>query len=405
MSRQFAADVSRRRCCRLRPLLRRGVRLHPGEQVAPIVFAEARARFEREAVHGVCDTGRYRLPYYTWGEGSPLLFVHGLGDSCRSFMQPISRLSAHFRCIAYDLPSGPRDGAGLRRYAHDDLVADVWALLDHLGLPQSYILGSSFGATIVLKAMHARPERLPRAILQGGLAYRPLRRAEYWLAYWGRFPSRPHGRPSAAREGAAQDSRHGLQGDVPRHLEPFPRLFRTRGLSAFASQAYMLHGLDLRPILPAIRQPVLLICGDQDRVVPRVHAEMLLQGLPNAGRVVIEGCGHVPSYTHPEILRGSDSAISDAAGIIGSDSTKREDGGVLMEPTKELIDDIFRERVFRARRTPPEEKLLQGPRLFDLCCRIMADGIRNEYPKADEQRVQGILAQRIALLRRLEEYS
>ena len=76
-----------------------------------------------------------------------------------------------------------------------------------------------------------------------------------------------------------------------------------------------------------------------------------------------------------------------------------------MEPTKELIDDIFRERVFRARRTPPEEKLLQGPRLFDLCCRIMADGIRNEYPKADEQRVQGILAQRIALLRRLEEYS
>jgi pimeloyl-ACP methyl ester carboxylesterase len=29
---------------------------------------------------------------------------------------------------------------------------------------------------------------------------------------------------------------------------------------------------------------------------------MLLQGLPNAGRVVIAGCGHVPSYTHPEIL-------------------------------------------------------------------------------------------------------
>ena len=75
-----------------------------------------------------------------------------------------------------------------------------------------------------------------------------------------------------------------------------------------------------------------------------------------------------------------------------------------MEPTRDLTDNLFRERVLRARRTPPEEKLLDGPRLFDLCCRIMMDGIRNEYPEADEQRVREILAQRVALLRRLEEH-
>ncbi|HVS37017.1 MAG TPA: hypothetical protein VMS17_15760 [Gemmataceae bacterium] len=74
-----------------------------------------------------------------------------------------------------------------------------------------------------------------------------------------------------------------------------------------------------------------------------------------------------------------------------------------MEPTKELIDALFRERVLRARRTPPEEKLLDGPRLFDLACRIMADGLRDEYPDADEQRIQELLAQRLELLRRLEE--
>lgn len=74
-----------------------------------------------------------------------------------------------------------------------------------------------------------------------------------------------------------------------------------------------------------------------------------------------------------------------------------------MEPTKELIDDIFRERVLRARQEPPEEKLLDGPRLFDWCCGIVADGIRNQHPGADEQRVQEILAQRIALKRRLEQ--
>jgi hypothetical protein len=74
-----------------------------------------------------------------------------------------------------------------------------------------------------------------------------------------------------------------------------------------------------------------------------------------------------------------------------------------MEPTQELIDAIYRERVLRARQTPPDRKLLDGPRLFDFACRITADGIRNQYPDADEQRVREILAQRIALQRRLEE--
>jgi hypothetical protein len=73
-----------------------------------------------------------------------------------------------------------------------------------------------------------------------------------------------------------------------------------------------------------------------------------------------------------------------------------------MEPSKELLDHLYRERVLRARLTPPEEKVLEGARLFDLTCRIMRDGIRDEFPDADEQRVEEILAQRLALVRRLE---
>jgi len=74
-----------------------------------------------------------------------------------------------------------------------------------------------------------------------------------------------------------------------------------------------------------------------------------------------------------------------------------------MEPTHEVTDAIYRQRVLRARATPPDQKLLDGPRLFDFACRIMMDGIRNQYPDADEQRGREILAQRIALQRRLEE--
>jgi hypothetical protein len=73
-----------------------------------------------------------------------------------------------------------------------------------------------------------------------------------------------------------------------------------------------------------------------------------------------------------------------------------------MRPTKELIDDIYRERVLRARRTPIEQKLLAGAELFESACRVTCDGIRHQNPGIEEAEVQQILRDRLALRRRLE---
>lgn len=59
--------------------------------------------------------------------------------------------------------------------------------------------------------------------------------------------------------------------------------------------------------------------------------------------------------------------------------------------------------MLRARVMSPEEKLLAGVRLFERVCRIMADGIRDEFPDADDRRVQEILKARLAIARRLED--
>jgi hypothetical protein len=74
----------------------------------------------------------------------------------------------------------------------------------------------------------------------------------------------------------------------------------------------------------------------------------------------------------------------------------------VMQPTQELIDDIYRERVLRARRTPPAVKFFAGPDLFERACQIMAAGIRNQFPDADEPKVQEVLRQRLEITRRLE---
>lgn len=74
-----------------------------------------------------------------------------------------------------------------------------------------------------------------------------------------------------------------------------------------------------------------------------------------------------------------------------------------MVPTQELADSIYRERVLRARNIPLGEKLLLGPEIFEEVCGRMVDGIRNQYPEADEQRVQEILRERLAIWKRLKQ--
>jgi hypothetical protein len=69
---------------------------------------------------------------------------------------------------------------------------------------------------------------------------------------------------------------------------------------------------------------------------------------------------------------------------------------------KQLAEDIYRERVLRARRTPIEQKLAAGGELFEGVCERMADGLRNENPGADEATIQDLLRRRLAFLRRLE---
>jgi pimeloyl-ACP methyl ester carboxylesterase len=259
-------------------------------------------RHRHEAQPGVVDTGRYRCAYYSWGTGPPIIFIHGLADVALSYASLCAGLAEQFRCIAYELPTGRDDGAPLRHYTHADLVADLFALLDHLQVEQSYLFGASFGSTIALAAAHAQPKRVPRLILQGGFAHQTLAPAEVWLARLGRswrFPLRlMPGRVAVLRHVA---------------YEPFtlcePAVWRffventgSNPVAALAYRALLVHQCDLRPLLPAIRQPVLLVCGDRDPVITTAREDELVRGLPHVGRVQLEYCGHFAYFTHPETL-------------------------------------------------------------------------------------------------------
>jgi 3-oxoadipate enol-lactonase len=258
-------------------------------------------RFAKEAQRDEWDTGRYRCAYYVWGSGPPLLIAHGMGDTSLSYIPLIALLARDFQCIAYDQPYGSGDGGNLSRYTHGDMVADALALLDHLGVTQSYFFGTSFGSTIVLAALHEAPRRIPRAVIAGGFAFRKLSRAERLLARIAQVL------PGQARRMPLRRlvNEYNFGPAATYRKEYLAYLLQVSGeppIRGMAKRALMIDRTDLRPILPTIEQPVLVITGDCDALVGRQCAETLVGGLPQATHIEMTDCGHFPHYSHPEAL-------------------------------------------------------------------------------------------------------
>ena len=263
---------------------------------------DALHQLEQEARHGTAALSRYRCSYADWGEGPPLILIHGLADRLRSFALPLALLHKQFRCIAYNQPIGGDDGARLRRYNHDLLVDDLFELLDHLGLREAAVLGHSYGSTVAAKVMAARPERITRGIFLCGFVHRRLSRREHLLAWLARFlPGRLRHLP--VRKQALERSHSWAFA----HLEPerwpvFLRETESVPIAAMGWWAHQLHDTNVTDVLPRIAQPVLLAYGENDFLVPRAQQTEFFKRLPKAAQFEISGCGHFPMWSHPEAV-------------------------------------------------------------------------------------------------------
>ena len=70
---------------------------------------------------------------------------------------------------------------------------------------------------------------------------------------------------------------------------------------------------------------------------------------------------------------------------------------------KPLADALYWEKVERARKVPPEERMKAGPELFDYACSITMNALREQMPDATEAQLLDKVRERIAIKRRLEE--
>ncbi len=77
--------------------------------------------------------------------------------------------------------------------------------------------------------------------------------------------------------------------------------------------------------------------------------------------------------------------------------------GELQSPYAALADEIYRERVVRARKTPPEDKFLAGEELFEYACWITLAGIRHQNPEFTDEDCRRELDRRLELRKRMEK--
>ena len=101
-----------------------------------------------------CHANGLRFHYQQAGEGPDVVLVHGVtGDLSIWFLcKAIQTLSARYRVTAYDLRGHGYSDVPPDRYTSADHAADLFALMDALGIARATVIGHSFGGAI---AMHA----------------------------------------------------------------------------------------------------------------------------------------------------------------------------------------------------------------------------------------------------------
>jgi pimeloyl-ACP methyl ester carboxylesterase len=237
------------------------------------------------------------IPYLEQGDpdGVPLLLLHGITDSHRSYEPVLAALPDSIRAIALTARGHGDAGKPETGYDADQMAADVVAVMDALGIERAIVAGHSMGSWTARRVAVLHPERVLGVVLAGAFASFHDKPEIGGLLEEFEALTDPID-PAYAR--AWQDST--LARPVP---EAFMEMIveETRKPPARVWQAAM-QGLADSRLEPAgsVTVPTLLCWGQKDAFVPDADQERLLARIPHAELRVYEGGGHALHWERPE---------------------------------------------------------------------------------------------------------
>src|ERR1700681_1293590 len=117
------------------------------------------------SVSTIAHVNGIQLAYQIFGEGSPLVLLHGGFGSVEMYGPNVELLAAGHRVIGVDLQSHGRSPAADRPMRFETMADDIAALIKELKLERAAIMGFSLGGAVALRTAVQHPELVERLVL------------------------------------------------------------------------------------------------------------------------------------------------------------------------------------------------------------------------------------------------
>ncbi len=234
------------------------------------------------------------------GDGPVLVLLHSLLSDRSSFDPLAAALASTRRLILINLPgfgtSPPAEPLG----GYADRIADA---LDALGIAgPADILGNGLGGFVALTLAIRHPAKVGRIVLiGGGVAFPEVGRATFrGLA----DKVEREGMASVADIAVKRMFTDEVIAAHPELIAERKALFTAIDPAVFAAAARSLATLDLSDELASIRNPTLIVVGEQDAATPPAMGRELAERLPDASMMELPGVGHAPHlHAVEEVVR------------------------------------------------------------------------------------------------------
>src|SRR4051812_18945783 len=204
------------------------------------------------------------------------------------------RMCAFARVIVFDKRGMGLSDRDAGAYTLENVADDALAVLDAVGVQRAVVFGISEGGSAATMLAAAHPDRVG-AMVQYGTYARVTRAPDYpegvpvetLRAFWNEMFER-WGDPTGVDLWAPS-----VAGD-PELRDWWARLLRS-GLSPSGARAIgeMYEHVDVRPLLPAVRAPTLVLYRSGDRLVPPALSRTVAAGIPGAREVELDGADHL----------------------------------------------------------------------------------------------------------------
>lgn len=234
---------------------------------------------------------------YRWDgpADAPVLVLGPALGTTTAMWEPQLPALAPYRVLRYDHLGHGRSAVPAGPYRIEQLGREVLALLDGLGLDRAAYCGLSLGAMVGMWLAAHAPDRVTKLVLVSASAYRPP--AAMWRE-----------RAAAVRaEGVAIERDRLLpvwftgsfRAARPAAADRYAAELLATPAEGYAACCEAIGAMDLRPDLPAITAPTLVVTGADDPASPPAHGRAIAAAVPGARYVTVPGAAHLASVEQP----------------------------------------------------------------------------------------------------------